>query len=49
MTANDVYKRLMEFIENDFCHLRDKVDKLFWIIVSGLVAIVGGLIALLVK
>jgi len=40
MTANDVYRILEDFIKNDFCHLRKKVDKLLWIIISGLATIV---------
>ena len=37
------------FIKNDFCHLRDKVDNLLWVFITGLLAIMGGLIVLLVK
>ncbi len=44
MTANDVYKILENFIKNDFCHLRKKVDKLLWVIITGLVTIVTILI-----
>ncbi len=47
MTANEVYKVVLHFIDNDFKHLRAKVDKLFLIIISGLLTIVGGLIYLI--
>ncbi len=49
MTANEVYKIVCNFIDNDFKHLRSKVDKLFLIIISGLVTIVTGLIILILR
>ena len=49
MTANEVYKQLIRFIDNDFTHLNKKVDKLIWLGITTLVTIVTGLVFLLVK
>ena len=49
MTAKEVYEILVNFIENDFKHLRSKVDKLFLLIISGLITIVGGLLLLILR
>ena len=40
MNADDVYQVLKDFIKNDFCHLRKKVDKLLWVIITGLITII---------
>ena len=48
MTVKELLEIFNIFIENDFKHLRAKVDKLFLIIISGLLTIVGGLIYLIV-
>lgn len=37
------------FKKNDFGHLRDKVDKLFWVVITGLLATLGGLVLLIVR
>ena len=49
MTVKELLEIFNTFIENDFKHLRSKVDKLFLIIISGLLTIVAGLIILMVK
>ena len=49
MTVKELLELFNNFIENDFKHLRSKVDKLFLIIISGLITIVGGLIYLILK
>ncbi len=49
MTVKELLQIFNTFIDNDFKHLRSKVDKLFLIIISGLITIIGGLIYLIVK
>ncbi len=49
MTANEVYKQLIRFIDNDFTHLNKKVDKLIWLGISTLATIVAGLVFLVVN
>jgi len=60
LTANEVYKRLIHFIENEFAHSVARQDKdignlrktqiwLFVTIVGGLLSIVGGLLYLIVR
>ncbi len=49
MEPEDVYEILCKFIENDFDHLRSKVDWLFYTLIGGLVTIITGLIILLIK
>lgn len=49
MTADEVLKYVIHFIDNDFKHLRAKVDKLFLLIISGLITIVGGLLLLILR
>jgi len=56
MTAKEVYDRLIHFIDNDFTHLRDKVDtqykinaRFFISLIVGLLGVIGGLIYLIVK
>lgn len=40
---------LKDFISNHFAHLRDKVDKIFFIVITSLVAFIVALIGILVK
>ena len=49
MTVKELLELFNNFIENDFKHLRAKVDKLFLIIISGLITIVGGLLFLILR
>jgi len=49
MTAKDVYELLQQFIENDFKHLRSKVDWLFYSIILMLLGIITNLILVIVK
>ena len=49
MTADEVLKYVVHFIDNDFKHLRNKVDKLFWVIISGLITVIGGLLFLILR
>lgn len=49
MTVKELLEIFNNFIENDFAHLRSRVDRLIWIIISGLVTIVGGLLYLILK
>lgn len=47
MKADEVYELLNKFIENDFKHLRSKVDWMLYTLIGGLVTIITGLIILL--
>ena len=49
MTVKELLEIFNKFIDNDFNHLRSRVDKLFWMLLSGLLTIVTGLIILLFK
>ena len=49
MTTKELLELFNNFIENDFAHLRAKVDRMIWIILTGLVTIIAGLIVLLCK
>ena len=49
MTVKELLQIFNTFIDNDFKHLRSKVDKLFLIIISGLITIVGGLLILILR
>ena len=56
MTVKELLELFNAFIENDFAHLRDKVDaqykmtsRLFISLICGLLGIVGGLIYLIVR
>lgn len=49
MTVKELLEILNNFIENDFAHLRARVDRMIWIILTGLVSIIAGLIVLLIK
>jgi len=40
MTAKEVFERLIHFIDNDFKHLKTKVDWLFYTIIGGLISII---------
>jgi len=48
MNADDVYEILKNFINNEFKHLRNKVDWLFYTVIGGLVTIITGLIILII-
>ena len=49
MTVKELLQIFNNFIENDFDHLRSKVDKLFLIIISGLITVVAGLLFLILR
>ena len=49
MTANEVYKILCRFIENDFHCLEKKVDRLFYGIMMLLGGVTANLIILIAK
>lgn len=56
MTADEVLKYVVHFIDNDFAHLRSRVDsnaktttRFFISLIIGLLGIIGGLIYLIVK
>jgi len=49
VTVKELLEIFNTFIDNDFKHLRAKVDKLFLIIISGLITIVGGLLLLILR
>jgi hypothetical protein len=49
MTVKELLQIFNTFIDNDFKHLRAKVDKLYIIIISGLITIVGGLLVLILR
>ena len=40
MTADDVYKVVRDFIKNDFHHLKNKVDWIFYTLIGGLIAVI---------
>jgi len=55
MTAKEVLEYVIRFIENDFAHLRDKVDlqykitiRFFISLIIGLLGVIGGLLYLIV-
>ena len=55
MTAKEVLEYVVRFIDNDFAHLRERVDsnaktttKFFVSLIIGLLGIIGGLIYLIV-
>ena len=49
MTVQELHDILDKFIENDFKHLRTKVDWMLYTLIGGLVTIITGLIILLIK
>lgn len=49
MKADEVYEILCKFIENDFAHLRKKVDWVFYTIITLLLGTIANLIIMLVK
>ena len=49
LTVKELLQVFNNFIDNDFNHLRSKVDKLFLIIISGLLTIVAGLLFLILR
>ena len=53
MTSDEVFeildKKIDKFIENDFKHLRARVNWVFCTLVGGLVTIITGLVILLCK
>ena len=56
MTAQEVYKRLMHFIDNDFAHLSVKVEgqskmmmRFFITLIAGLIGMLGGLFYVIVR
>jgi len=49
MTIQDLDKKLDKFIENDFKHLRAKVDWMLYTLIGGLTTIITGLVILLCK
>jgi len=49
MTANEVYKILCRFIENDFHCLEKKVDRMFLSVMLMLGGLVANLVVLLLK
>lgn len=42
-------KEFRDFKNNDFRHLSARVDKIFWIIITGLSAIVIGLVTIIAR
>ena len=56
MTAKEVYEIFINFIENDFAHLRERVgssakttNRFFISLIIGLLGVIGGLIYLIVR
>jgi len=49
VTAKDVYDILCKFIENEFHHVERKVDWIFYILITSLLATIGSLLLLIVK
>jgi len=49
MKADDVYTILCKFIENDFRHLRRKVDWIFYTLITLLLGIISGLVLLIIR
>lgn len=60
MTANDVYKALLQFINNDFAHhvekqeedmstFRKSQSKIFYTLLTGLVGIITCLLVLILR
>ena len=49
MTVKELLERFDKFIENDFSHLKTRVDWLFYTIIGGLLTIIGGLAVLITK
>jgi len=49
MTVKELHALFDRFVENDFKHLRAKVDWLFYTLIGGLLTIVAGLIILIVR
>lgn len=56
MTSKEVLEYVVHFIDNDFAHLRDRVDsnaktttRFFISLIIGLIGIIGGLIYLILK
>ena len=56
MTAKEVLEYVIHFIDNDFAHLRERVDssakttnRFFISLIIGLIGVIGGLIYLIVR
>ena len=49
MNAKDVYDILCKFIENDFMHLKRRVDWIFYSIITLLLGTIGSLLLLILK
>ena len=49
MTLKDLERKLDKFIDNEFCHLRKRVDKIFYILIGGLLSLVIGLLVLICR
>jgi len=49
MTVKELHELLQHFIDNDFKHLRSKVDWLFYSIILMLLGIITNLILVIIK
>lgn len=49
MKIQELYDIFQHFVDNDFAHLRTKVDWLFYSIILMLLGIIGNLVLLIVK
>jgi len=49
MTIKDLNDKLDKFIDNEFRHLRNKVDWMFYTLIGGLVTIITGLVILIIS
>lgn len=49
MTLKDLDNKLDKFIDNEFKHLRTKVDWIFYTLIGGLVTVVTGLVIMICK
>jgi len=49
MTVKELHELFQHFIDNDFKHLRSRVDWLLYGIIAGLFGIIANLIVLVIK
>ena len=49
MTVRELWQIFEDFKVHDFIHLRNKVDRIFVLIITALIGIVGTLIAIILK
>ena len=49
MTIRELFDLFMDFKKNEFGHLQNRVDRIFILIITALVGIVGTLLAVILK